>query len=41
VHRSGEHQGLPNDALEVGLPIKIVYEDIPGEEVTLWRFGPR
>ncbi len=37
----GNTRGIPNGNLEIGLPVKIVYEEIPGEDVTLWRFGPR
>jgi len=37
----GNTRGIPNEELEIGLPVKIIYEDIPGEDVTLWRFGPR
>lgn len=37
----GNTRGIPNDSLEVGMPLTMVYEDIPGEDVTLWRFGPR
>ncbi len=29
----------PED-VQIGMPIKIVYEDIPEEDVTLWRFAP-
>ena len=36
----GNTRGIPNEALHVGMPIRIVYEDVPGEDVTLWRFGP-
>lgn len=28
------------DELEIGLPMTVVYEDIPSEDVTLWRFAP-
>ena len=37
----GNTRGIPNGDLEIGVPVRIVYEDIPGEDVTLWRFGPR
>jgi uncharacterized protein len=33
-------QGIPNEELYVGMPVRIVYEDIPGEDLTLYRFGP-
>jgi uncharacterized OB-fold protein len=36
----GNTRGIPNEALEIGLPLKIVYEEIPGEDITMWRFGP-
>lgn len=32
---------IPNDDLHVGMPIRIVFEDIPDEDITLYRFGPR
>jgi uncharacterized protein len=28
------------DSLAIGAPMQITYEDIPGEDVTLWRFAP-
>jgi uncharacterized OB-fold protein len=37
----GNTRDIANEDLHVGMPIRIVYEDIPGEDVTLWRFGPR
>jgi len=37
----GNTRGISNEELEVGLPVKVVYEDIPGEDMTMWRFGPR
>ena len=36
----GNTRGIANETLHVGMPIRIVYEDVPGEDVTLWRFGP-
>jgi len=36
----GNTRGIPNEELEIGKPVKIVFEDIPDEDVTLWRFGP-
>ena len=30
----------PPEKVKIGMPIKIDYEDIPGEDVTLWRFTP-
>src|SRR5579875_1350165 len=29
----GNTRGIPNEDLTVGLPVKIVYEDIPGERL--------
>lgn len=29
----------PED-VHIGMPVKIVYEDIPGEDMTLWRWAP-
>lgn len=37
----GNTRGIANDELYVGMPLKVIYEEIPGEDVTLWRFGPR
>jgi uncharacterized OB-fold protein len=37
----GNTLGLANEELEIGRPVRIVYEDIEGEDDTLWRFGPR
>ncbi|HLG67729.1 MAG TPA: OB-fold domain-containing protein [Acidimicrobiales bacterium] len=37
----GNTRGIANEDLFVGMPLRIVYEDVPGEDVTLWRFGPR
>ena len=31
----------PHHSLEIGMPMKIVYEDIPSEDITLWRFKAR
>jgi uncharacterized OB-fold protein len=36
----GNTRGIANEDLHVGMPLRIVYEDIPEEGVTLWRFGP-
>src|SRR3954469_21757567 len=36
----GNTRGIANDDLHIGMPVKIVYEDIADEDVTLWRFGP-
>ena len=37
----GNTRGVANEDLAIGYPLRIVYEDIEGEDVTLWRFGPR
>lgn len=37
----GNTREIANEDLHVGMPVRIVYEDIPDEDVTLWRFGPR
>ena len=37
----GNTRGIANEDLHIGMPVKIVYEDIPDEDITLWRFGPR
>ena len=29
---------MPFDQIKIGMPMKIVFEDIPGEDITLWRF---
>jgi uncharacterized OB-fold protein len=36
----GNTRGIDNDELAVDMPVRIVYEDIDGEDITLWRFGP-
>lgn len=28
------------DDIKIGMPVKIAYEDIPDEDITLWRFVP-
>jgi uncharacterized OB-fold protein len=28
----------PHDEIAIGMPLRIVFEDIPGEDITLWRF---
>jgi uncharacterized OB-fold protein len=35
----GNTRGIQNQDLHVGLALRITYEDVPGEDVTLWRFG--
>jgi uncharacterized OB-fold protein len=36
----GNTRGIPNEDIKIGLPVKIVFEDIPDEDITMWRFGP-
>jgi uncharacterized protein len=36
----GNTRGIEVSQLAIGMPLRIVYEDIAGEDVTLWRFGP-
>lgn len=31
--------GIPLDELRIGMPIKIVYEDVPDENITLYRWS--
>lgn len=33
--------GIPNEDLRIGLPIRISYEDIPEEEITLYKWTSR
>jgi uncharacterized protein len=33
--------GTDPDQVRVGMPIKIAYQDIPGEDITLWRWVAR
>ena len=40
VRLTGNVVGAANDALRVGLPVKVVYDDVT-QEVTLPRFKPR
>jgi uncharacterized OB-fold protein len=37
----GNTRGIANEDLAIGHPLRILFEDIEGEDVTLWRFGPR
>jgi uncharacterized OB-fold protein len=32
--------GCPPDQVRIGLPVKVTFHDIPGEDVTLYRFAP-
>ncbi|WP_285320312.1 OB-fold domain-containing protein [Pseudarthrobacter sp. lyk4-40-TYG-27] len=32
--------GIPNEDLKIGMPVRIAYEDLPNEDITLWRVGP-
>ncbi|WP_307090854.1 Zn-ribbon domain-containing OB-fold protein [Rhodococcus sp. SORGH_AS_0301] len=31
---------IPNEELRIGMPVRIAFEDIEGEDTTLWRVGP-
>lgn len=31
---------IPLDSLRVDLPVRVVYEEIADEDITIWRFGP-
>jgi uncharacterized protein len=33
--------GTDPDQVRIGMPIKIAYQDIPGEDITLWRWVAR
>lgn len=33
--------GIDPAEIEVGMPIKIAYQEIPGEDITMWRWVPR
>jgi uncharacterized protein len=37
----GNLVGTDPDQVRVGMPIQIAYQDIPGEDVTLWRWVAR
>ena len=36
----GNTVGIAPDELSIGMPLQIAYEDIPDEDITLWRFAP-
>jgi uncharacterized OB-fold protein len=36
----GNVVGVAPEELRMGMPMKIVYEDIADEDITLWRFAP-
>jgi uncharacterized OB-fold protein len=36
----GNTLGIANEDLRIGLPLKIVFEKVPDEDVTIFRFGP-
>lgn len=38
---TGNLLGADVDAISIGMPIKVVYEDIPEEDITMFRFAPR
>lgn len=33
--------GIPPERVRIGMPLRIAYEDIPGEDMTLYRWVPR
>jgi uncharacterized protein len=37
----GNLVGTDPDEIRVGMPIQIAYQDIPGEDITLWRWVAR
>lgn len=37
----GNVVGIPHDKIEVGMPLKMIFNDIEGEDVTLWQFTAR
>ena len=37
----GNTVGIPHDKLQVGMPLKMAFKDIEGEDVTLWEFTGR
>ena len=37
----GNLVGTDPDQIRVGMPIQIAYQDIPGEDITLWRWVAR
>jgi uncharacterized OB-fold protein len=37
----GNIVGVPHDDLHVGMPLKMTFKDIEGEDVTLWEFTAR
>jgi uncharacterized OB-fold protein len=37
----GNVVGVPHDELRVGMPLKMTFKDIEGEDVTLWEFTKR
>lgn len=32
---------IPHDKIEIGMPLKMTFKDIEGEDVTLWQFTAR
>jgi uncharacterized OB-fold protein len=37
----GNITGVPHEELSVGMPLKMTFKDIEGEDVTLWEFTKR
>jgi uncharacterized OB-fold protein len=36
----GQLDDCPLDQVRIGLPVSVTFHDIPGEDVTLYRFAP-
>jgi uncharacterized OB-fold protein len=36
----GNLTGCPPEDIRIGMPMKIAYQDIPSEDITLWRWIP-
>jgi uncharacterized protein len=34
----GNVVAVPHEKLHIGMPMQVLYEDIPNEQITLWRF---
>jgi uncharacterized OB-fold protein len=34
----GNVVGVPQDELKIGMALKVAYEDIPSEDITMWRW---
>jgi uncharacterized OB-fold protein len=37
----GNLVGTPIEDIRVGMPIEVAYQDIPDEDITMWRWVPR